>query len=129
MKPWMEYLYMQQPMPDNATGVPVIVQAMDSAGNLIDIGTVTSDAFGNFKVAFCPDEEDVYTILASFLGSDSYYASYASTGVAVGPAPPEPEPYPEPEPAADYTPMFLVLAAIGIVAIIISIVNLFWKRK
>jgi hypothetical protein len=131
MKPWMEYLYMQQPMPQNATGVPVMVQAMDSAGNMIDLGTVTSDAFGNFKVAFCPDEEDVYTILASFLGSDAYYASYASTGLAVGPAPPEPEPYPEPEPAADYTPMFTAIIAAVAVAIIIGIVNLYalWRRK
>ena len=121
---------MQQPMPQNATGVPVMVQAKDSAGNMIDIGTVTSDAFGNFKVAFCPDKEDVYTILASFLGTDSYFASYASTGVAVGPEVPEiviPTP-PEPEPAADYTPMFLAIIAAVAVAIIIGLVNLF-RRK
>jgi hypothetical protein len=115
---------MQQPMPQNATGVPVMVQALDSAGNLIDIGTVTSDAFGNFKVAFCPDKEDVYTILASFLGTDSYYASYASTGVAVGPAPPEPEPYPEPAVMPDYTLTIIgtgiaVIAAVAIVGILI----------
>jgi hypothetical protein len=130
MKPWMEYMYMQQPMPQNATGVPVVVQAMDSAGNMIDLGTVTSDAFGNFKVAFCPDKEDVYTILASFLGSDSYYASYASTDVAFGPAPPEPEPYPEPEPAADYTPMFTaIIAAVIVVAILVVIDIVLARRK
>jgi hypothetical protein len=130
MKPWMEYLYMQQPMPQNATGVPVMVQAMDSAGNLIDIGTVTSDAFGNFKVAFCPDKEDVYTILASFLGTDSYYASYASGGLAVGPAPEEIviPPYPEPEPAPAYTAIDLVIIAAVAVAIIIGLVNLLRKK-
>ena len=121
---------MQQPMPQNATGVPVMVQAMDSAGNMIDIGTVTSDAFGNFKVAFCPDKEDVYTILASFLGSDFYFASYASTGVAVGPAPEEIviSPYPEPEPAVDYTAIDLVIIAAVAVAIIIGLVNLLRKK-
>jgi hypothetical protein len=132
MKPWMEYLYMQQPMPQNATGVPVMVQAMDSAGNMINIGTVTSDAFGNFECVFYPEEEGVYKILASFLGSDSYYASYASTGVAVCPEPEEiviPEP-PEPEPAADYTPMFLaIIAAVVIVAILVVIDIVLARRK
>jgi hypothetical protein len=119
MKPWMEYLYMQQPMPQNATGVGVQLQAVGSDGAILDIGTVTSDAFGNFKYAFCPTKPDVYTILATFAGSNSYYASYASTGAAVSPAPPAPTPAAEAV-APDYTPMFAgIIAAVAIVAVLV----------
>jgi hypothetical protein len=120
MKPWMAYLYMQQPMPSNATGVPVQLQAVGSDGAMIDIGTVTSDAFGNFKYAFCPTKPDTYTILATFAGSNSYYASYASTGAAVDPSPPAPTPAAEPPAPTDYTPMFAgIIAAVVIVAILV----------
>jgi hypothetical protein len=128
MKPWMEYLYMQQPMPQNATGVPVQLQAIGSDGTMIDIGTVTSDAFGNFQYAFCPTKVDVYKILATFVGSDSYYASYASTGAAVDPSPPAEEPVEIPA-YPDYTPIFAGIIVAVAVAIVIGLVNLFMLRK
>ena len=43
----MEYVYEQQPMPTNVTGVPVTITAIDSNGNFI-IGTATTDASGTF---------------------------------------------------------------------------------
>jgi len=36
---WMEYLYMQQQCPDVATGVPVVLYAIDPNGNYQEIGT------------------------------------------------------------------------------------------
>ena len=35
---WMEYVYMQQPKPINATGVPVTLSVMDANGNYRSIG-------------------------------------------------------------------------------------------
>jgi hypothetical protein len=124
----MEYLYMQKPCPADVTGVPVKLEAFGEDGSYVDIGTVTSDAYGNFKSAWTPPDEGLYTIMATFAGSDSYWSSYAGTGISVGPSPAAPEPVEIPA-YPDYTPLFAGIAAIGIVAIIIGLVNLFWKRK
>jgi hypothetical protein len=119
MKPWMEYLYMQQPMPQNATGVGVQLQAVGSDGTVIDIGTVTSDGFGNFKYMWTPPTTGTYSILATFAGSESYYASYAETALGVSAAPPAPAPAAE-QVLPDYTPMFAgIIAAVVIVAILV----------
>ncbi len=83
MSQWMEYLYMQKPMPSNATGVAVTLQATGSDGKTISIGTVTSDINGQFKLAWTPPNNDVYTITATFAGSNSYFSSSAETGLAV----------------------------------------------
>jgi hypothetical protein len=129
MKPWMEYLYMQQPIPHNATGVPVLLQAIGPDGTLTDIASVTSDAFGNFKYLWTPPTTGAYSILASFLGSDSYYASYAETALGVSPSPPAPTPAAEPPAPPDYTPMFAGIIAAVAVAIAIGIINLYAIRK
>jgi hypothetical protein len=119
MKPWMEYLYMQQPMPQNATGVGVQLQAVGSDGTVTDIGTVTSDGFGNFKYMWTPPTTGTYSILATFAGSNSYYASYAETALGVSAAPPAPAPAAE-QVLPDYTPMFAgIIAAVVIVAILV----------
>jgi hypothetical protein len=104
----MEYLHMQAPIDgiwhnETITGVPVTFTAVDSDGNWIDIGTVTTSGYyGTFGLAWTPSEEGTYEIIASFEGDDSYGSSGASTFVTVGPAPApavpiEPEPT-EPEP-------------------------------
>jgi outer membrane protein assembly factor BamB len=128
MSAWMEYLYMQKPMPEDVTGVPVQLQAVGSDGIVIDIGTVTSDAMGNFRYAFCPTKPDVYTILATFAGSESYYSSYASTGAAVSPAPQASTPAEEAV-APDYTPMFAGMTAAIIVVAILVVYTLYTVRK
>ncbi len=43
---WMEYVYMQNPKPSDATGVPVSIDAIDPNGNLVHLGDATSDASG-----------------------------------------------------------------------------------
>ena len=80
---WMEYLHMQQPIPGNTTGVPVKLTAIDSNGATQNIGIVTSDMSGTFKKMWTPPAEGKYTIIATFEGSESYYASYAQTAIGV----------------------------------------------
>ncbi len=50
MGDWMEYVYMQKPIPMSATGVPVSIDVLDSNGNFRNIGTATSDANGVFSL-------------------------------------------------------------------------------
>ena len=84
---WMEYLYSQQPMPTNATGVPVSIDVLDSNGNYRNIGTTTTDTSGTFNFAWKPDIPGSYTVIATFHGSESYYPSYAESGFVADPAP------------------------------------------
>jgi outer membrane protein assembly factor BamB len=79
----MENLLMQQPVPTNTTGVQVILTAVASDGTMIPIGTVTSDAGGLYKTTWQPSTEGVYTIVAQFDGTKSYWASAAETALAV----------------------------------------------
>jgi len=102
MSEWMEYLYQQQSCPEYVEGVEVTLDAIDPNGNFISIGRVKSDGYGMFKKMWTPENEGEYTIIATFEGSKSYWASYAETAIGVGPAPSpagpiEPEPT-EPEP-------------------------------
>ncbi len=87
MSTWMEYLYMQQPKPTTATGVPVHLTAIDPNGNTQEIDTVTSDVNGHFGLMYTPPVPGYYTITATFAGSNSYYSSSAETGIGVSAAP------------------------------------------
>jgi hypothetical protein len=79
MSAWMEYLYMQQPKPDNATGVPVTLSYIDPNNNKYTIGTTTSDMTGQYSYTFAPDVPGTYKVIATFDGTDSYYSSSAQT--------------------------------------------------
>jgi hypothetical protein len=79
MTQWMEYVYMQQPMPTNATGVPVTLSVIDSNGNYRQIGTTTTNSMGTFGFTWTPDIQGNYTVTATFPGSNSYYGSSADT--------------------------------------------------
>jgi len=129
MTVWMEYLHMQKPCPSDVKGVPVTLTAIKSDGKVIDLGTVTTNGFyGTFGFAWTPEEEGTYTIVASFMGDDSYGSSSAATLITVGPAPPEPETPEYPTPT-DYTPMFAGIIVAVAIAIVIGIVNLYALRK
>jgi outer membrane protein assembly factor BamB len=84
---WMEYLYMNKPMPTDITGVPVLLQAMRSDGTVFEIGWATSDIMGHYEYLWTPPDQDTYKILATFGGSESYYMSSAQTAVGVTAAP------------------------------------------
>jgi hypothetical protein len=83
----MDYLYGQNATlinnPPAPTGVTVRLSAIDPNGNQVDIGTVTSDSSGLYKVMWTPNTEGAYTIYATFDGSNSYWGSYASTALGV----------------------------------------------
>jgi hypothetical protein len=75
----MEYVYMKQAKPTDATGVPVTISVLDSNGNYRDIGTATSDTSGTFAFTWAPDIPGDFTVIATFAGSGSYYPSNAET--------------------------------------------------
>ena len=84
MSDWMDYLYLQHAMPTNVIGVPVTLTAIDSNNNTINIGTTTTNGFyGGFSFSWTPPITGSYTIIASFLGDDSYGSSTAATGLNV----------------------------------------------
>jgi hypothetical protein len=123
---WMEYIYAKQEMPKNATGVEVSLDTLDPNGNFVHIETATSDESGLFSYKWTPEVPGKYTVIASFVGSNSYYGSYAETAVGVDEAPPvtPPPEYPQPY---DYT-MHFVYAVIAII-IAVAIVGIWIKRK
>jgi hypothetical protein len=82
MTDWMMYVYKQFPKPD-ATGVPVKLTAIDPNGNFQDIGTAVSDSLGNFAIDWVPPVPGLYTVTATFEGSNAYYGSEAGTAFAV----------------------------------------------
>jgi len=118
MEAWMEYLFMDQGMPKDATGVPVKLETLDPNGNFYEIGNATSDASGNYACAFTPDVPGTYTIVATFEGSNSYYGSYAETFINVAEAP-QASPTPTP-PAPSMADTYFLPATIGIIIAIIA---------
>jgi hypothetical protein len=86
MTAWMQYIYMQQTMPANARGVPVSFSVLDSNGNTYAIGDTTSDINGNYAFTWTPKITGLYTITATFSGSESYFGSSEETHIAVSAA-------------------------------------------
>jgi len=84
---WMQYVYEQQPMPNDVTGVPVTISVIDSNGNYRTIGTTTTDSSGMFTLAWAPDISGSYTVIATFAGSNAYYPSNAETSFYATAAP------------------------------------------
>jgi hypothetical protein len=88
---FMEYLYEQQVMPTNATGVPVSIYAIDPNGNYIHLGDVTSDVNGFYSLGVNADTlsagSGLYKIIARFAGSNSYGASNAECAIQIAPEP------------------------------------------
>ncbi|MCW4019413.1 MAG: PQQ-binding-like beta-propeller repeat protein [Candidatus Bathyarchaeota archaeon] len=83
MGAWMEYVYMQKPKPTDTVGVPVHLTATDPNGNYQDIGYATSNALGNYAIDWTPPVPGIYTVTATFEGSESYYRSEAGTSFVV----------------------------------------------
>ena len=87
MSAWMDYLYMQNATllnnPPNCIGVPVTLTAVDPNGNSVNIGTTTSDSGGHFATSWTPTTAGLYTVYATFAGSNSYFSSYGETSTTV----------------------------------------------
>ncbi|MCW3982693.1 MAG: PQQ-binding-like beta-propeller repeat protein [Candidatus Bathyarchaeota archaeon] len=119
---WMEYVYMDQPRPTDATGVPVTVSVVDPNGNYYVVGTATSDSNGAFKVVFTPEVPGVYTVMANFAGSASYYGSHATTAVYVDEAHATATPQATKEPTA--ADLYFVPAIAGLFVLVIIVLAL-----
>ena len=118
MSAWMEYVYMQQPKPTDASGVDVTVSVLDPNGNSYDVATATSDVNGFYSATFTPPVPGKYTVYATFAGSESYWPSSAVTALNVEEAP-EATPAPTPVPASAADLYFLPMSIGTIVAIIV----------
>ena len=132
MTPFMEAVYMQQPMPhNNITGVPVTFSVLDSNGNFRTIGTSTSNSDGTFDFTWTPDISGHFTVTATFEGSQSYYSSHASTAFYASPeaAAPSPTIAPISNPATTYDLMIYIVGATIAIIIAIAIVGLLLLRK
>ena len=126
---WMEHLYEQQPLPTNAKGVEVIVEVFDPNSNYHEVGRATSDPTGFYKLAFTPEVEGEYTIVARFPGSDSYWPSFAETGLSVAEsAAPTTSPTPAPGSMAEAYILGFGIAII-IAIVIVGIVLALMLRK
>ena len=130
MTPWMEYVYEQKPRPSDVVGVDVVLSVFDPNGNVYDVVTVTSNGEGKFAYAWDPLVPGMYTVYASFAGSESYWPSYDSVGVMVEEAP-EASPTPTPPPASmtdTYVAGFGVAMIIVLIAGIVVIVLMLKRR-
>jgi hypothetical protein len=130
MSAWMEYMFMQQAKPTDATGVPVSLDTVDPNGNYFHIGDVTSDMNGNYGLPFTPDVPGTYQIIATFAGSKSYGPSSATTYLAVGEAAATPAPTATPQPPS-MADLYFVPATIGIIiaVIVVGLVIILMLRK
>ena len=117
MGDWMEYIYMQKQFPGGAKGVDVSIDVIDSNGNFRNIGTATSDTSGTYSLVWEPDNPGLYNVIATFVGSESYASSFASTSFYVEEAVVTPTPDPTPAPQTDTYVIGLGIAAI--IAIIV----------
>jgi hypothetical protein len=127
MGEWMEYVYMQKPLPTDVTGVEVVLSVLDPNNNYYEVGRATSDASGFFSCMFTPEVPGKYTIIATFEGSEGYWPSHAETAIGVEEAPvatPEPTPVPQ-APVETY---FTVSTIAIIAAIAVAVVLLLRKR-
>ncbi len=115
---WMEYVYMQKAKPTNATGVPVTLSVVDANGNYRTIGTTATDTSGMYTLAWTPDIEGLYYIMASFDGSNSYWGSSAETSLYAINAPATPTPAPTAAPPMVDTYFLPAFAALLVVMII-----------
>jgi len=122
MQPYMDYLYMQIPIPSGyiVTGVPVSIDAIDPSGGFVHIADVTTDVSGSFGYMWKPTQAGEYKVTATFAGDDSYGYSFAETTIGVVETPAVTPPAEVVVP--DYT-MTITVAAIAII-IAVAIVGL-----
>ncbi len=126
---WMAYVYMQQPKPTNASGVPVTLSVVDANGNYRTIGQTTSTTEGYFTYTWSPDITGDYIVYASYGGSESYWPSEAVSSFTVAAAP-QATAAPTAAPASVADQYFLPgVAAIIVVIIIVGVLNMLMQRK
>ncbi len=133
MGEWMAYKHQQQPAPTNLRGVPVKLQAISPNGATTDIATVTSNGYGIFAYEWTPTSTGMYTIIATFEGSNSYGSSQAATYLSIGSAQatsPTTSPANAPQPGTGISTETLLIigAAVIIIAVVAAAAVLLRKR-
>ncbi len=123
MQQWMEYLYMQQPKPTDATGVPVSITLIDPNGNTINLPAVTSDASGHYSLAYntASAVPGTYTAIATFAGSNSYGSSSSEYSFTLTAPVTTAAPTATPTSVAD---VYFVPAIVGLFVLIIVVLAL-----
>jgi len=134
MTAWMEYVYMQNPIPANVTGVNVSIDAIDPNGNVVHLGTTHSDYSGLYSFQVNPSMlsagSGTYTVIATFGGSNSYWPSYSESTFTLNSAPtvtPTATPQSNLATAADL--MTYIVAGVIAMIIAIAIVGFLILRK
>ncbi len=131
MKDWMGYVYQQQPLPTNFTGVPVTISVLDSNNNFRKIGTAATDATGMYTLTWTPDIPGNYTVVANFVGTNGYWPSSAETSFAAISSPATPTPTATAQSNFATPTDVMTYIAVGVIAIIIAIaiVGILMLRK
>ena len=132
---WMEYVYLQQAFPSNATGVPVSVNVIDPNGNYMNLGTATTDTSGFYAFQVNPDMltagPGTYKVITTYAGSNSYWPSNSESAFTINSAPSTPAPTAVPltMDAVNTSVMtYTIVAAVAII-IAIAIATLLMLRK
>ncbi len=129
MAEWMKYVYMQFARPSNATGVEVTLDTIDPNGNFVHIGNATTDSSGMYSLQWTPEILGKYTVIATFAGTASYYASFSETAIAVDPAPATPTPTQQPLQSTADMYFIPAIAGLFVLIIVVSIVMALLIRK
>ncbi len=130
MKDWMGYVYQQQPLPTNFTGVPVQLYVLDSNGNHRLIGTAKTDTSGMYTLSWTPDIAGNYTVYAQFAGTNGYWPSSSETSFNVmNAASPTMTPTATPTSVADQYFVPFSVAIIVVIIIIGAVLALLILRK
>jgi hypothetical protein len=145
---FMAYTYLQKPMPTSATGVPVELSITDPNGNMASIQT-TSDLNGVYGVQYDPPVPGIYTVKASFDGTNSYFNSYIETKFLVsesaaspivtsiptqtnapsGSISPSPSEAPQPTSAGTPTMTYIAVAAVVVIIAVLAAAVILRRRK
>lgn len=129
MTTWMQYLYLKYPKPTDATGVTVKLSYIDPNSNSYEIGTTTSDMNGHYAYQFAPTVPGLYTVIASFGGSDSHYSSTSETSFTYVSTASAPTPSPAPVSMTDLYFLPMSIAIILVIVIIGAILAVLLLRK
>jgi len=131
MGEWMDYMYCQKPYPQNATGVDVVLSVIDANLNYRVIGTATSSASGVYSFNWKPDIPGMYTIIATFSGSNSYAPSSSETAAYVVESVQEPTPTESPPSTVEqyFLPVAAGLFVLGIIVLVLLVMVLLKKKE
>jgi hypothetical protein len=130
MAGWMGYVYQQQPIPTDFTGVTVSIDAVDPNNNIIHIGDAVSDSNGLYHYTWTPPNvAGDYTVKATFAGTNGYWPSSAVTAMNVQAQHPTASPAPTQAPSVADQYFLPGVAAIIVVIIIVGALTMLMLRK